>query len=96
MPTCIYEKLNLGELKPISLQFVLADRYVKTPRGITEDVAVRCGSFTILDDFVSMDTQDVDVVLLVGRSFLATSGVTDVRELTHNNQGRIPRGPLID
>ena len=36
----IFQSLNLGELKPTSVTLLLADRSVKVPRGIVEDVLV--------------------------------------------------------
>ncbi|CAN1316242.1 hypothetical protein LINPERPRIM_LOCUS29999, partial [Linum perenne] len=73
MPTCLFEKLNLGELKPLSMHLVFADRSVKLPRGLLEDVVVRCGPFTILTDFVVMDTREEDVTVFLGRPFMATA-----------------------
>ena len=35
-----FQSLNLGELKPTSVTLLLADRFVKVPRGIVEDVLV--------------------------------------------------------
>ena len=38
LPYSVYEQLGLGELKPTSITLSLADRSVKIPRGIIEDV----------------------------------------------------------
>jgi hypothetical protein len=40
LPYSVFQSLNLGELKPTSVTLLLADRYVKVPRGIVEDVLV--------------------------------------------------------
>ncbi|CAN1186849.1 hypothetical protein LINPERPRIM_LOCUS11081 [Linum perenne] len=58
------------------MQLVFADRYVKAPRGLIKDVNIGCGTFTILADFVVMDTREEDVTLLLGRPFMATAGMT--------------------
>ena len=36
----VFQSLNLGELKPTAVTFLLTNRYVKMPRGIVEDVLV--------------------------------------------------------
>ncbi|RVW21537.1 Retrovirus-related Pol polyprotein from transposon 297 [Vitis vinifera] len=41
LPYSVYKKLGLGELKPTSITLSLADRSVKIPRGIIEDVLVQ-------------------------------------------------------
>ena len=38
LPYSVYKQLGLGELKPTSITLSLADRSVKIPRGIIEDV----------------------------------------------------------
>ena len=40
MPYSIYLQLGLGDLKPTSVVLQLADRSVKKPRGIVEDVLI--------------------------------------------------------
>jgi len=40
LPYSVFQCLNLGELKPTSVTLLLADRFVKVPRGIVEDVLV--------------------------------------------------------
>ncbi|RVW19080.1 hypothetical protein CK203_087663 [Vitis vinifera] len=41
LPYSVYKQLGLGELKPTSITLSLADRSVKIPRGIIEDVLVQ-------------------------------------------------------
>ncbi|XP_010681877.2 uncharacterized protein LOC104896782 [Beta vulgaris subsp. vulgaris] len=43
MPLSICEQLNMGELKPTRISLQLADRTVKFPLGILEDVPLRVG-----------------------------------------------------
>ena len=82
MPYKLFQRLELGELKPTrgSLQF--ADRSVKMPRGLVEDVIVRVGHLVFPVDFVVLDMEeDVRVPIILGRSFLATSqAIMDMRE----------------
>ncbi|XP_048232887.1 uncharacterized protein LOC125370637 [Ricinus communis] len=52
----------------------LADRTVKYPRGIVEDVLVKVDKFIFHVDFVVMDMEgETSVPLILGRPFLATS-----------------------
>jgi hypothetical protein len=48
----IFQSLNLGELKPTSVTLLCADRSVKVPRGIVEDVLVQVDKFIYLVDFI--------------------------------------------
>ncbi|KAL5557784.1 hypothetical protein UlMin_033995 [Ulmus minor] len=41
MPLSIFRKLGLGEVKPTTVSLQLADRSIKHPRGIIEDVLVK-------------------------------------------------------
>ncbi|RVW11782.1 hypothetical protein CK203_089747 [Vitis vinifera] len=59
LPYSIYKKLGLGELKPTSITLSLADRSVKIPRGIIEDVLVQVDNFYYLVDFVVLDTDPI-------------------------------------
>ena len=45
LPYSVYEQLGLGELKPTSMTLQLADRSVRLPRGIVEDVLVQVDKF---------------------------------------------------
>ena len=40
LPYYIYKQLGLCELKPTSVTLQLADRSIKIPRGVVEDVLV--------------------------------------------------------
>ncbi|GKB24962.1 putative reverse transcriptase domain-containing protein, partial [Tanacetum coccineum] len=64
---------RLGELAHTKLTDELADRTVKYPKGITENVLVRIGKFTFPADFIILDMpEDIKVPLIVGRPFLST------------------------
>jgi hypothetical protein len=77
LPYSVFQSLNLGELKPTSVTLLLADRFVKGPRGIVEDVLVQVDKFIYLVDFIVLDTQPVEacnlIPVILGRPFLATS-----------------------
>ena len=48
MPYSVYLQLGLGELKPTTMTLQLADRSVKIPRGIVEDVLIKVDAFYFL------------------------------------------------
>ncbi|GJU96398.1 putative reverse transcriptase domain-containing protein [Tanacetum coccineum] len=75
MPLLTYLNLGLGELAHTKLTVELADRTVKYPKGIAENVLVRIGKFTFLVDFIILDMpEDIKVPLILGRLFLSTAG----------------------
>jgi hypothetical protein len=45
LPYSIYLHLGLGELKPTSMTLQLADRSMKRPRGIIEDILIKVDKF---------------------------------------------------
>ncbi len=45
MPLSVYKKLGLGEAKPTTVSLQLADRSIKYPRGMIEDVLVKVDKF---------------------------------------------------
>ncbi|GJW96520.1 phospholipase-like protein [Tanacetum coccineum] len=72
-PFSTYTNLGLGILSHTRLTIELADRTIKQPRGIAENVIVRIGKFTFLIDFIILDIpEDDDVPLILGRPFLST------------------------
>ncbi|KAJ9561319.1 hypothetical protein OSB04_006479 [Centaurea solstitialis] len=74
MPLSFYQKLGLGELKNTRMTIQLADRSIKYPIGIAEDVLVQVDKFVFPADFVILDIQDeVKVPLILGRPFLNTA-----------------------
>ncbi|XP_012856889.1 PREDICTED: uncharacterized protein LOC105976141 [Erythranthe guttata] len=73
MPLSIYEKLNLGEIKPTSVTLQLDDRSFTHPLGIVEDVLVNVDKFILPADFLILDIEeDENIPLILGRPFLAT------------------------
>jgi hypothetical protein len=63
LPYSMYLKLGLGELMPTTVTLQLADRSMKRPRGIIEDVLIKIDKFYFPLDFIVIDTEPVhDVV----------------------------------
>ena len=78
LPYSVYKQLGLGELKPTNITLSLADRSVKIPKGIVEDVLVKVDKFYYPIDFVVLDTEPIanepnHVLIILGRPFLATA-----------------------
>ncbi|XP_058217351.1 uncharacterized protein LOC131328421 [Rhododendron vialii] len=74
----IYEKLGLKEMKPTQVTLQMADRSVRIPRGVMEDVLVQMDNFVYPVDFVVLDTCPMAssptlTPVILGRPFLATS-----------------------
>ena len=91
----MYKQLGLGELKPTNITLSLADRSVKIPKGIVEDVLVKVDKFYYPVDFVVLDTEPIEngpnhVPIILGRPFLATANAiincrNGVMQLTFRN-----------
>ncbi|GJT57481.1 ribonuclease H-like domain-containing protein [Tanacetum coccineum] len=74
MPFSTYTNHGLGILSHTWLTIELADRTIKQPRGIAENVLVRIGKFIFPIDFIILDIpEDDDVPLILGRPFLSTA-----------------------
>ncbi|GKC76094.1 putative reverse transcriptase domain-containing protein [Tanacetum coccineum] len=74
MPFSTYTNLGLGILSHTRLTIKLADRTIKQPRGIAENVLVRIGKFIFPIDFIILDIpEDDDVPLILRRPFLSTA-----------------------
>ncbi|GKC72810.1 DNA-directed DNA polymerase, partial [Tanacetum coccineum] len=74
MPLSTYLNLGLGELAHTKLIVELADRTMKYPKGIAENVLVGIGKSVFLVEFIILDMpEDVKVILILGRPFLSTA-----------------------
>jgi hypothetical protein len=63
LPYSVYLQLGLGELKPTIVTLQLADRSMKRPRGIIENVLIKIDKFYFPVDFIVIDMESVhDVV----------------------------------
>ena len=95
IPYSVYKQLGLGELKPTNITLSLADRSVKIPKGIVEDVLVKIDKFYYPVDFVVLDTEPIasepnQVPIILGRPFLATANAiincrNGIMQLTFGN-----------
>ena len=81
MPLSIFKKLGLEEQTPTMVLLVMADRSIKHPRGIIEDVLVKVGKLFFPVDFIVLDMEeDKDIPIILGIPFLATGGaIIDVK-----------------
>ncbi|RVW30662.1 hypothetical protein CK203_101250 [Vitis vinifera] len=61
LPYSVYKQLGLGELKPTAITLSLADRSVKIPRGVIEDVLVQVDNFYYPVDFIVLDTDPTQI-----------------------------------
>ncbi|WZZ45032.1 hypothetical protein YC2023_041291 [Brassica napus] len=100
--------LGYDKFKPTKINLVLADRSVRIPEGVLDDVPIKINNCHVPTDFVVLRYQNEPKdPLILGRSFLATAGaIIDVKEgRICLNIGNIPmtfdmekliRRPLID
>ncbi|XP_075111369.1 uncharacterized protein LOC142181758 [Nicotiana tabacum] len=73
MPLAIYKRLGIGRAKPISMLLQLADRTVKSPSGILDDMLIQVGKFVFPAYFVILDCKvDEETSIILGRPFFAT------------------------
>jgi len=81
MPLSLFERMGIGELKSTRMTIQLADRSVKYPTGIVEDVPIKVREIYIPADFVVIEIEeDSQVPILLGKLFLATAGaIIDVK-----------------
>ena len=65
--------MGLGEARPTTVTLQLADRSLKHPRGMIEDVLVKVDKFIFPEDFIVLDMEeDKEIPIILGRLFLAT------------------------
>ena len=85
MPYSVAKRLGFTDFKPTRISLVFADRSVKSPVGILEDLHVRVGNTFVPTDFVVLEVEEEPRdPLIMGHPFLCTAGaIIDVR------QGRI-------
>ena len=74
------QTIRFGELQPTNLTLLLADRPVKVPKGIIENVILKVDEFYFPADFVVLDTEPVrdpsnHSPVILGRPFLSTVDV---------------------
>ncbi|XP_019251108.1 PREDICTED: uncharacterized protein LOC109230024 [Nicotiana attenuata] len=73
MPLAINKQAGLGMPRPTSMRMQMADRSIKRPVGIVDDVLVKVGKFLLPANFVILDCAiDKEIPIILGRPFLAT------------------------
>ena len=73
MPLSIFRRLGLDEARPTMTTLQLANRSLKHPRGVIEDVLVKVDKFIFPTDFIVLDMEeDKEIPIILGRPFLAT------------------------
>ncbi|XP_062080164.1 uncharacterized protein LOC133784913 [Humulus lupulus] len=76
---CKHALCDLGATMPTTVTLQLADRSVKHPRGIIEDVLVKVDKFIFPVDFIVLDMEeDANVHIILGHG----AGIIDVQKAT--------------
>ncbi|XP_073154071.1 uncharacterized protein [Henckelia pumila] len=74
MSYSLAKKLGIGVMEPTTMSLKLADRSLKHPKGIVENVLLKVDEFIFPVDFVVLDMDDDrETPLILGRPFLATN-----------------------
>nr|XP_016478394.1 PREDICTED: uncharacterized protein LOC107799764 [Nicotiana tabacum] len=72
MPYSLFKTFGIGKPRPTSMMLQMADRKMKRPLDIIDDVLVRVDKFILPADFVILYCEvDYDVPIILGRPFLA-------------------------
>nr|XP_016487741.1 PREDICTED: uncharacterized protein LOC107807821 [Nicotiana tabacum] len=73
MPYSVFKTLGNGKPRPTSMRLKMADRTIKRPLMIIDDLLVRVGKFILPADFVILDCEvDYEVPIILRRPLLAT------------------------
>ena len=67
MPLSVYRKLKLGEMKSTTMSLLLANRSIKHPKGILEDVLMKVDQFIFLVNIIVLDMEEdqkIPIILL--------------------------------
>nr|XP_009766107.1 PREDICTED: uncharacterized protein LOC104217527 [Nicotiana sylvestris] len=92
MPYLVFKTLGIGKLRPTSMRLKMADRTMKRPLVIIDDVFVRVDKFNLPAEFVILDCDVdyqvaiiwVDLSLLQGRLSLTWKTVSSLSGATMN------------
>jgi hypothetical protein len=74
LPYSVYVQLGLGELKSTSITLQLADRSIKKPKRIIEEVLIKVDKFYYPVHFIVLDIEpavnvELQVPIILGRPF---------------------------
>ncbi|KAL1204523.1 hypothetical protein V5N11_019474 [Cardamine amara subsp. amara] len=81
MPLTVVKRLGLKDYKPSKLSLILADRTIRRPYGMLENLPVRIGHVEVPTDFIMLEMdEEPRNPLILGIPFLASDGaVIDVK-----------------
>ncbi|XP_070007678.1 uncharacterized protein [Nicotiana sylvestris] len=69
----VFKTLGIGKPRLTSMRLQMADKMMKRPLGIIDDVLVQVDKFILQADFVILDCEvDYEVSIILGRPFRAT------------------------
>ncbi|XP_072064379.1 uncharacterized protein [Arachis hypogaea] len=82
MPLSLIKKLAIEEVKPTRMSLQMADRSLKIPNGVVENLLVKVGEFIFPADFVILDMEEEGHnSIILSRPFLATTrAIIDVKK----------------
>ncbi|XP_070005292.1 uncharacterized protein [Nicotiana sylvestris] len=82
MPYSVFKTLGITQPRATSMRLQMADRTMKRPLSIIDDILVRVDKFILPADFVILDCKvDYEVSIILGRPFLAIwKALVDVEE----------------
>ncbi|GJU55751.1 DNA-directed DNA polymerase [Tanacetum coccineum] len=82
MPHSLFRQLRISKLKPTRMSIQLADRSIKYPIGVCENLLVKVNKFIFPVDFVILEIDEDELVpIILRRPFLATTpAVIDVHK----------------
>ncbi|XP_019189431.1 PREDICTED: uncharacterized protein LOC109183826 [Ipomoea nil] len=74
MHLTLFNKMGIAEMKPTTISLQLADRSVKYPLGVVEDILVKVGKFLFPANFLILDMgNDTDTSLILEEEFVKHS-----------------------
>jgi len=77
LPSSVYDRFSLSELKPISVTLQFTDWSVKVTRGLIEDVLFKVDEFYFPIDYIVLDMESTrnptQISIILRRPFLATA-----------------------
>nr|XP_025670465.1 uncharacterized protein LOC112770298 [Arachis hypogaea] len=82
MPLSLMKQLAIEELRPTRMSLQMADRSLKIPYGVVENLLVKVGKFIFPADFVILDMEEEGHnSIILGMPFLAIArGIIDVEK----------------
>ena len=77
VPLSLMKQFAIEELRPTRMSLQMADRSLKIPNGVVENLLVKVGEFIFPADFVILDMEEEGHnSIILGRPFLAIARAT--------------------